>query len=133
MICINVLILRFPLITSFISATSSPAADPRPLNSAESEIMRAPSLPKTRPGSSFPSREFLSSLVLPAPSALRGYLCSPHHGVNGADRAATLRGTDLLWFSTRGKYAHTCRRADNIILLRGCAHYTHVSTCDVIM
>ena len=86
--------------------TDSPM-DSQSVNSVESEVMKPASIPKTRP-STFPSKEFLSSLVLPAPSLLKEYLCHQADGGsgrgvdNGPIRPAALRESNLLWFSTRG-------------------------------
>lgn len=78
--------------------------------------MRAPSIPKNR-SSSFPSREFLSSLVLPAPSVLEEYLCPRSCGSGGSgchsdenvnNMAAALRENKLLWFTTKGILCWWC-------------------------
>ena len=76
--------------------------------------MRPPSLPKIRP-STLPSRDLLSSLVLPPPTSLKEYLLPPAprslRGCAGSGRGigsdrplAALRGNNLLWFSTRGSF-----------------------------
>ena len=94
------------------------------MSSVDSEL-RPPRLPKVRP-SSLPSRELLSSLVLPPPALLENYLCpssrreyggagwgsgerkgrgGPCDDDGGSDRPlAALKDNNLLWFSTRGLY-----------------------------
>ena len=94
------------------------SVDTRSVSSVDSETMHPPSIPKTRP-STFPSKEFLSSLVLPAPAVLKEYLYPwrdyggdgggrGRSGVCdvGSDRPLALKENNLLWFSTRGIIVH---------------------------
>ncbi len=91
--------------------TASPV-DIQSVGSIDSELMHPPSLPKIRP-SSLPSRDLLSSLVLPPPALLKEYLPCPRghrgRGSGSSDRPlAALKGNNLLWFSTRGSYGTLC-------------------------
>ena len=110
------------------------AESPQPGNcpsvaSVDSEIMKAPSIPKNQPVT-WPSREFLSSLVLPAPSVLKEYLrprsgCGDgcHGDFNNSNKAAALGTDNLLWFSTKGALNLCCRSSRKLyVYCSFCVH-----------
>ena len=101
-------------------AVSPPDSETHQLvDSVESELMRAPSIPKVRP-STFPSKEFLSNLLLPTATQLNEYLrpreedggggCHGGSDERGTNRPAVAaqRDGNLLWFTTRSAWLFDC-------------------------
>ena len=101
--------------TFFFIGADSPAKVSSMSSIGSDAIAHPPSFSKLK-RSSFPSKEFLSTLVLPARALLREYLEPPHSGEDQREHGRGQRGgicddvssdkalkkNSLFWFSTRG-------------------------------